>query len=99
MIDNTYSDDKNDRVCITKAGELPWAWISNPRVDLFTQAADSILMNEFNEYVEYANCGAVSRIVRRSDLPKYGIDKNEAVGLSRAELRGMVFRHGELCKD
>ena len=54
---------------------------------MFTQAADTILMNEFNEYVEYANCGAVSRIVRRSDLPKYGIDKNEAVGLSRAALR------------
>lgn len=76
-----------DRVCLTKIGELPWSWISNPRVDMFTQAADMILMNEANDYVEYGNCGAALRIVRRADLPKYGIDKNEPVGLSRAALR------------
>ena len=46
-----------------------------------------ILMNTVNEYVEYANCGVVTRIIRRADLPNYGIDKDDPVGLSRESLR------------
>ena len=48
-----------------------WQIISNPRWDTFTRAQSDVLLNEFNDYAEYTNCGVVYRMVRVKDLDKY----------------------------
>lgn len=47
-----------------------WDQISNPQPSDFKRA-DIFLANDFNEYVEWKNCGVVYRFVRREDLAKY----------------------------
>jgi len=76
---------ESDRVEIAKVGDLPWEAVSNPTPSLEMRAANRILLNSVNSYVEYENCGVRIRIVRRGDLSKYGIC-HDAPGLSVASL-------------
>lgn len=47
-----------------------WDEIINPdEYDLYR--AYLFLSNEFNDYVEYKNCGAIFRFIRSKDLSKY----------------------------
>lgn len=60
-----------DIVEICRLAGRDWRQVANPTDAELKQAA-FWLSNLFNEYVEYSNeGGAVTRYIRRKDLPKY----------------------------
>lgn len=75
----------SDRVEITKMCDRPWGAVSNLRPCLKMRAANRFLLNAANSYVEREKCGVQFRVIRREDLPKYGI-AYDAPGLSVASL-------------
>jgi len=63
-----------DRILLTKLeGEGFWRIILNPRWDYFTKAKNSLLQNECVEYAETKNGPSRDRMIRVSDIEKYGI--------------------------
>ena len=67
-----------DRILLTKLeGEEFWRIISNPRWDYFTKAKNNLLRNECIEYAETKNGPSRDRMVRISDIEKYGIKLSE----------------------
>lgn len=52
------------------ASKPEWNTVIAPPQSEFTQAYP-ILSNDFNEYVEWANCGVIYRVIRGKDLDKY----------------------------
>ena len=77
-----------DRILLTKLeGEGFWRVISNPRWDYFNRAKSNLLRNECVEYAETKNGPSRDRMVRVSDIEKYGIkiDELESLILRRDE--------------
>lgn len=59
-----------------------WNQVTNPS-DSDLLRAFSFLSNEFNQYVEYKNCGVVYRFIRAKDLSEYitrGNDETQPQG-------------------
>lgn len=51
-----------------------WDMISNPNFSSENSQenrAKTILLNSFNEYVEWRNCGVRYRVIRKADLGDY----------------------------
>lgn len=60
------------RVVLTRLrSEEKWSIVSNPAGSVAVRNASEMLFNECNDYVEYANCGCIYRMVRAKDLHRY----------------------------
>lgn len=52
-----------------------WDLVGNMRLfSIEFKASEMILVNSFNEYLEYKNSAVVYRFIREEDKSKYGVD-------------------------
>ena len=64
----------NDRIRLCRNNSnMPWRIVEDTVMDSFWHALNNILLNEFNDYAEYKNCGVLHRMIRYKDLKLYGL--------------------------